>query len=82
MNCPVCGMPVWTSKSEPVALCKGLDKRSIKCDTCTDGKVLTVYRENPVSDREITRELQEVAPPIRRAILGTGGNGEGKFFQL
>ena len=82
MNCPICGMPVWTSKSEPVALCKRLYKRSIKCDTCTDGKTLVVYSTNHVSDRELARQLQEVVPPIRRAIPGTEGNGAGNFFQL
>lgn len=82
MNCPICGMPVWTSKSEPVALCKRIYKRSIKCDTCTDGKTLVVYSTNHVSDRELARQLQEVAPPIRRAIPGTEGNGAGQLFQL
>ena len=26
--------------------------------------------------------VQRIAPPIRRAIPGTGGNGGGNFFQL
>lgn len=60
MNCPLCGMPAWTSKSEPVALCKGLYRRSIRCDTCADGKTLAVYRTSPVSDRELAREYQKV----------------------
>ena len=68
MKCPICGASVWTSKSEPVALCKGLYKRSIRCDSCAGGNTLTVYRTSPVSDRELAREYQKAPPPIGRPI--------------
>ena len=83
MKCPVCGEDVWVSKSKPVELCRNCYKRSMRCSNCADGKMLTVYRRYPISEKELAEVYASlVSPPLFYHNPSPSPNGVGNLFQL